>query len=182
MGGTKKREKSHKRKKSSTAAQNDKGLKQQRQGSNTKDYVTVSVTVSDILSQIDSVLYPSESDNSLPVFDSEVTPHTSNTMAEFSAENENFEKYVREQFNFLRISVSNVLEKQNIITKRLNENEVRMERIERMCKEQSKSLDFAHNENTDIKTKNTKINAQCESLQKSLNDANKIIEDLQRRQ
>ena len=83
MGGNKKREKSQKRKKSSTTDQNEKGLKQQRQGSNTKDYVTVSVTVSDILSQIDSVLYPSESDNSLPVFDSEVTPHTSNTMAEF---------------------------------------------------------------------------------------------------
>ncbi|KAH3884059.1 hypothetical protein DPMN_008031 [Dreissena polymorpha] len=135
MGGNKNREKSQKRKKSSTTTQNEKGLKQQRQGSNTKD----DVTVSDILSQTHSILYPSESDNSLPVLDSEVTPHTSNTMAESSAENENFEKYLREQFKFLRISVSNVLEKQNIITKRLDEYEVRMERNESMCKEQSKS-------------------------------------------
>ncbi|KAH3850278.1 hypothetical protein DPMN_092686 [Dreissena polymorpha] len=127
MGGNKKREKSQKRKKSSTTDQNEKGLKQQRQGSNTKD----DVTVSDILSQTHSVLYPSESDNNLPVFDSEVASHTSNTMAESSPDNENFEKYVREQFNFLRISVSYVLEKQNIITKRLDEYEVRMERIEK---------------------------------------------------
>ncbi|KAH3736248.1 hypothetical protein DPMN_042811 [Dreissena polymorpha] len=100
MGGNKKREKSQKRKKSSTTDQNEKGLKQQRQGSNTKD-----VTVSDILSQTHSVLYPSESDNNLPVFDSEVASHTLNTMAESSPDNEHFEKYVREQLNFLRISV-----------------------------------------------------------------------------
>jgi len=101
MGGNKKREKSQKRKKSSTTDQNEKGLKQQRQGSNTKD----DVTVSDILSQTHSVLYPSESDNNLPVFDSEVASHTLNTMAESSPDNEHFEKYVREQLNFLRISV-----------------------------------------------------------------------------
>ncbi|KAH3811662.1 hypothetical protein DPMN_140074 [Dreissena polymorpha] len=116
MGGNKKQEKSQKRKKSSTTDQNEKGLKQQRQGSNTKD----DVTVSDILTQTHSVLYPPESDNNMPVFDSEVTSHTSNTLVESSPDNDNFEKYVREQFNFLRISVSNVLEKPNIITKRLD--------------------------------------------------------------
>ncbi|KAH3736778.1 hypothetical protein DPMN_043351 [Dreissena polymorpha] len=97
MGGNKKREKSQKRKKSSTTDQNEKGLKQQRQGSNSKD----DVTVSDILSQTHYVLYPSESDNNLPVFDSEVASHTSNTMAESSPDSENFENTYENNSIFL---------------------------------------------------------------------------------
>ncbi|KAH3735222.1 hypothetical protein DPMN_041684 [Dreissena polymorpha] len=74
---------------------------------------------------------------------------------------EGFEQFVRKQLNFLRTSISNVLENQIIITKRLDEYETRMGRADNLYAEHSKSIEFAHTGIIDIKKENTKLSAQC---------------------
>ena len=187
----KNRGQSTKRKNSSNSDLNDKGSKQHRQAGKSSSSES-SKTLSDILSETNSVLYPTEGNDT--VFDSPSQrkgqdlqvrlPQQNINMAtnDSTQSEDNFEKFVRDQFTHLRDSISNVLVNQTKINARLDDNEDRIGRAEKELTDHANSISFNQKEITDIKQESKKTQDRCQSLENSLETASKIIRDLQKRQ